>query len=81
MSPLPPGGHSVSQRARIRISYTVTEDMPDGQPWPPSVGTWAIVRRTHGFTRWRCITLQSKQSGAVTLGGGLANSAASEGSN
>jgi hypothetical protein len=80
MSPLPSSGHA-SQRARIEISYVETEDMPDGQPWPPSVGTWAIVRRTHGFTRWRCITLQSKQSDAVTLGGGLANSAASERSN
>jgi hypothetical protein len=63
------------------ISYVVTEDCPDGQPWPPDGDDlWCVVARTHDFTRWRRITLQSKpkQSGAATLGGGLSNSAASK---
>jgi hypothetical protein len=66
--------------ATFAIAYVVTEDLPGGRPWPPD-GTdfWAVVRRSHGFTRWRRITLQSKQkqSGAVTLDGGL-NLAASK---
>jgi hypothetical protein len=59
------------------ITYVITEDGPDGQPWlPDSTDFWAIVRRTHGFTRWRRIGLQQKQSITVALGGGLANQAA-----
>jgi hypothetical protein len=61
----------------IEITYVVTEDGADGQPWPPG-GTdfWAVVTRTHGFTRWRRIGLQQKQSIAAAFGGGLANRAA-----
>jgi hypothetical protein len=61
------------------ITYVITEDGPDGQPWPPS-GTdfWVIVTRMHGFTRWRRISLQANQSAVVALGGGSANQTASD---
>jgi hypothetical protein len=59
------------------ISYFVTEDYPDDQPWPPDGDDlWCVVARSHGFTRWRRISLQQKQSPIVALGGGLANQAA-----
>jgi hypothetical protein len=64
--------------ATFAISYFVTEDDPDGQPWPPNGDDlWRVIARSHGFTRWRRITLQSKQkqSGAVTLDGGLSSAA------
>jgi hypothetical protein len=41
--------------APLRISYTLTRDNPDGQPWPP-VGCdtlWSVVRRADGCTLWR----------------------------
>jgi hypothetical protein len=66
--------------ATFAITHVITEDGPDGQPWPPDGDFWCVVARSHGFTRWRHIGLQSKQkqSGAVTLDGGLSNSAASQ---
>jgi hypothetical protein len=67
------GGASVM----IEIIYAITEDLPDGQPWPPNgMDFWAVASRSHGVTRWRRITLQSKQSAAVALGGGLSNQTA-----
>jgi hypothetical protein len=61
----------------IEITYAVTENLPDGQPWlPDGTDFWAIVRRTRELTRWRRIGLQSKQSVAAALGGGLSNQTA-----
>jgi hypothetical protein len=66
----------------LTITYATTQDNFDGQPWPPDgADFWAIVARGGGLTRWRRIFLEiaTKQSGAVTLGNGLAHQAASEG--
>jgi hypothetical protein len=43
----------------IKITHTVTNDSPDGQPWPPpdSGALWVIVRRADGCTLWRAIHL------------------------
>jgi hypothetical protein len=33
------------------ITYVITEDGPDGQPWrPDGDDPWCVVTRTHGFT-------------------------------
>ena len=44
----------------IKITHTVTNDSPDGQPWPPSDSNalWVIVRRAEGYTLWRAIQLE-----------------------
>jgi hypothetical protein len=50
----------------IKITHTVTNDSPDGQPWPPSDSSvlWGIVRRAEGCTLWRAIRLaQERASG------------------
>ena len=43
----------------IKISHSVTNDSPDGQPWPPpdSGALWVMVRRADGCTLWRAIHL------------------------
>ena len=43
----------------IKISHSVTNDIPDGRPWPPpdSNALWAVVRRADGCTVWRAIHL------------------------
>ena len=43
----------------IKISRSVTNDIPDGRPWPPpdSNALWAVVRRADGCTVWRAIYL------------------------
>jgi hypothetical protein len=43
----------------IKISHSVTSDIPDGRPWPPpdSNALWAVVRRADGCTVWRAIHL------------------------
>jgi hypothetical protein len=67
----------MSAATTFKISYFVTEDLPGGRPWPPDGDDlWCVVARSHGFTRWRRIGLQQKQSITVALGGGLANQAA-----
>lgn len=58
----------------LQIAYAITDDLPDGQPWPPDgADYWAVVTRAHGYTCWRRIFLETthRQSGAVTLDGGL----------
>src|SRR5262249_4363488 len=49
----------VGNRAMIKISHSVTNDIPDGRPWPPpdSNALWAVVRRADGCTVWRAIHL------------------------
>jgi hypothetical protein len=41
------------------ILHAVTNDGPDGQPWPPPDGDtlWTVVRRADGCTLWRAIHL------------------------
>jgi hypothetical protein len=60
------------KRAMIKITHTVTNDSPDGQPWPPpdSNVLWAEVCRANGSTLWRA--LQITQSDRCH---GLCNSA------
>ncbi len=42
----------------LSIKYDVTEDLPDGQAWPPDGdGFWSAVSRADGCTRWRRIAL------------------------
>ena|SRR5215831_13205463 len=43
----------------IKISHSVTSDIPDGRPWPPPDGNalWAVVRHADGCTLWRAIHL------------------------
>ena len=44
----------------LTIIYEITDDTPDGLPWPP-VGDdhhWHVVRRDRGRTTWRRIELQ-----------------------
>ena len=43
----------------VEIYHSVTNDGPDGQPWPPpdSNALWVIVRRAEGYTLWRAIEL------------------------
>jgi hypothetical protein len=50
----------------IKITHTVTNDSPDGQPWPPpgSGALWVIVRRADGCTLWRAIQLAQVRSAA-----------------
>jgi hypothetical protein len=47
----------------IKITHTVTNDSPDGQPWPPpdSGALWVIVRRAEGHTLWRAIELAESE--------------------
>jgi hypothetical protein len=47
----------------IKISHTVTNDSPDGQPWPPpdTGALWVMVRRADGCTLWRAIRLVTYQ--------------------
>jgi hypothetical protein len=51
-------------RAMIKITHTVTNDSPDGHPWPPSDSgaLWVIVRRADGCTLWRAIQLAQVRS-------------------
>jgi hypothetical protein len=51
----------------IKIIHTVTNDSPDGQPWPPpdSGALWVIVRRADGCTLWRSIQLAQVRSAAM----------------
>jgi hypothetical protein len=59
----------------IVVKHAVTVDLADGQPLPPFMEdgvVWCVVRRQHGRTLWRRITLQAtNQSVAATLDGGL----------
>ena len=50
----------------IKITHTVTNDSPDGRPWPsPDSGAlWVIVRRADGCTLWRAIQLAQVRSAA-----------------
>jgi hypothetical protein len=52
--------------AKIQILYDVTNDSPDGEPWPPpdSNVLWAVVRRANGRTLWRAIQLTQVRSTA-----------------
>ena len=44
---------------KLAIQHQVTEDLPDGQPWPPDgADLWCIVKRSHGFTQWRRVALE-----------------------
>jgi hypothetical protein len=51
----------------IKITHTVTNDSPDGQPWlPPDSGAlWVIVRRADGRTLWRSIQLAQVRPAAT----------------
>jgi hypothetical protein len=51
----------------MQISYSITRDGPDGQPWPPPDGTalWAIVRRADDCTLWRTIQLAQVRTAAT----------------
>src|SRR5262245_29729205 len=55
--------------ASVKISYSVTPDIPDGRPWPPPDRDilWAAVRRANGYTLWRAIELAQVRSGAVGI--------------
>lgn len=49
--------------AALTITHAITEDLPDGQPWPPDGdGFWSIVRRANGCTKWRRVILQMPTS-------------------
>ena len=56
----------VTKSAVIEISYSLTSDSLDGQPWPPpdSGVLWVIVRRADGCTLWRSIQLAQVWSAA-----------------
>jgi hypothetical protein len=44
----------------VRIEHSVTVDMDDGQPLPLLIEdghVWHVVRRTHGRTLWRRLSL------------------------
>lgn len=53
--------------SRLVIIYVVTDDTPDGLPWPP-VGDdnhrWWAVKHERGRTTWRRVTLQGVTEGA-----------------
>jgi hypothetical protein len=41
------------------IIHAVTEDLPDGSPWPPAGGDlWCVVSRNDGLAKWRRIIPQ-----------------------
>jgi hypothetical protein len=43
------------------ITYAVTDDNFNGEPWmPDGSDIWAIVTRGHGRTKWRRITATSR---------------------
>jgi hypothetical protein len=71
-TPTPPGvpldlpTEQVTKSAVIEISYSLTSDSLDGQPWPPpdSSALWIIVRRADGCTLWRAIQLAQVRSAA-----------------
>jgi hypothetical protein len=51
------------------IIYEVTDDTPDGLPWPP-VGEdhfWCAIKRDRGRTTWRRVTLQAVTEAAREL--------------
>jgi hypothetical protein len=44
----------------ILIEHQTTADMDDGQVLPPLIENgivWCVVRRAHGFTLWRRLSL------------------------
>jgi hypothetical protein len=43
----------------MEITRTVTNDSPDGQPWPPTERKvlWRLLRRADGWSYWRAIEL------------------------
>ena len=46
----------------MRIDYTITADMPDGQPLPPYCdgAVWHVVRQLPGgSTLWRSISIRA----------------------
>ncbi len=46
----------------LSITYAITADDPDGEPWLPSEGGfWVVTARARGFTKWRRITLQEEE--------------------
>jgi hypothetical protein len=57
-------------KAPLAIVYDITDDTPDGLPWPP-VGDddhhWCVVKRDRGRTTWRRVTLQDVTEGAREL--------------
>jgi len=42
----------------MKVEHVVTADDPFGEPWPPD-GSCSIVHRSHGFTLWRRISIQT----------------------
>ena len=62
----------------IRVIHVITADDPFGEPWPPSsTDNWHVVRRKHGFTKWRAIQVVQPEpppAGAQSIPGGNRNS-------
>jgi len=52
---------------RLAIIYETTDDLPDGQPWPPDgKDFWSLVApRANGVTRWRRIALTEVARAAI----------------
>jgi hypothetical protein len=57
------------KQATIKISHSVTSDIPDGRPWPPpeSNALWVMLRRADGCTLWRAIELAQVRPAATDL--------------
>ena len=45
--------------ATIEILHSVTSDIPDGRPWPPTERNvlWRLLRRADGRSHWRASSL------------------------
>jgi hypothetical protein len=43
----------------MKITRTVTNDSPNGQPWPPTERNvlWRLLRSADGCSHWRAIEL------------------------
>jgi len=60
--------------ATIEILHSVTSDIPDGRPWPPTERNvlWRLLRRADGFSYWRAIELAESnplpRTFAISLG-------------
>src|SRR5262249_49735462 len=59
----------------MKITHTVTNDSPDGQPWPPTERNdvlWKLLRRTDDCSYWRAIELTESdplpRTYAISLG-------------
>ena len=57
-----PSGNSrqvVCPLAPLRVTHVITPDDEIGQAPPPNDGTWCAVRRVHGYTLWRKLSLKT----------------------